>query len=41
MLGIVDGLELGDDLDVEASSVTPSTPAWTDNGGFYWSDPDR
>ena len=41
VLGIVDGLELGDDLDVEASSVTTSIPAWTDNDGSYWSDPDR
>jgi hypothetical protein len=41
VLGIVDGLELGDDLDVEASSVTTSIPAWTVNDGFYWSDPDR
>jgi hypothetical protein len=41
VLGIVDGLEPGDDLDVEASFVTTSTPAWTDNDGSYWSDPDR
>ena len=41
VLGIVDGLELSDDLDVETSSVTTSIPAWTDNDGFYWSDPDR
>ena len=40
VLGIVDGLEPAD-LDVETSSVTTSTPAWTDNDGSYWSDPDR
>jgi hypothetical protein len=42
VLGIVDSLELGDDLDVEAILERDHfDPGLDDNDGFYWSDPDR
>ena len=42
VLGIVDSLELGDDLDVEAILERDHFDSGLDdNDGFYWSDPDR